>query len=216
MYRLILSVHFICSIRSVHLCHSDLCTVNYKKSPSELVYRKLLESYQLPKLPAHAFIKGPKQIHQKALLQELKQSQPSGPRSIRGCLSWLNAVAIGKFASASGKWINIKVWESGCRLNTCTVQVFFFIFFNMLDGSGPFIRVARNPQRQRLKYRISPWTPSPSVFDWSPTLVSGRKCFTISETGNFKPKPDNRGSCTNPTCWTSLPWSSEFWHIFPP
>ena len=129
MYRLILSVHFICSIRSVHLCHSDLCTVNYKKSPSELVYRKLLESYQLPKLPAHAFIKGPKQIHQKALLQELKQSQPSGPRSIRGCLSWLNAVAIGKFASASGKWINIKVWESGCRLNTCTVQVFFFIFF---------------------------------------------------------------------------------------
>ena len=36
-------------------------------------------------------------------------------------------------------------------------------------------RVARNPQRQRLKYRISPWTPSPSVFDWSPTLVSGRK-----------------------------------------
>lgn len=93
------------------------------------MYRKLLESYQLPKLPAHAFIKGPKQIHQKALLQELKQSQPSGPRSIRGCLSWLNAVAIGKFASASGKWINIKVWESGCRLNTCTVQVFFFNFF---------------------------------------------------------------------------------------
>ena len=36
-------------------------------------------------------------------------------------------------------------------------------------------RVVRNPQGQRLKYRISPWTPPPSVFDWSPTLVSGRK-----------------------------------------
>ena len=42
------------------------------------------------------------------------------------------------------------------------------------------IRVARNPQGQRLKYRISPWTPSPSVFDWSPTLVSGRKWSAIT------------------------------------
>ena len=51
-------------------------------------------------------------------------------------------------------------------------------------------RVAHNPQGQRLKYRISPWTPSPSVFDWSPTLVSGRKwsattCYYF-RTGEFQ------------------------------